>query len=73
MPIHDVRELIVKSDFELVAKARRRGGEKAAAKVIAAIARRASATRVERNARHTAELEDDVDRCWPPPMLRKLR
>ena len=67
--IPDVRELIVKSDFKLVAQARRRGGEKAAQKVIAAIARRAATTRAARNEQHEREMQDETDRAWPAGFL----
>jgi hypothetical protein len=52
------------------ARAKKRG-EKAAQKVMQAIARRAGQTAFERNEKIAAELADPIDRVWPPQFLAR--
>lgn len=67
----DLRRLFTPQDFALVAKARARGGEAAAAKMIDRIARRVVATSKAIDERVANELLDDTDRCFPPQFLTR--
>jgi hypothetical protein len=68
MPV-DVTLLLTKADHKLVAKAAKRGPA-AARKVMDAIAKRAAATAYAKNQKIANEIEDPVDRVWPPKFLR---
>jgi hypothetical protein len=66
----DIDSCLTPSDFKLIAKARRRGGKKAADKLIRRIADRAARTTAEKNQRIKRELADGTDRSWPPSFLK---
>jgi hypothetical protein len=68
MPIDCFVSCLTPSDFRLIARAKKRG-PKAERRVIEAIARRAGGTARLKEARIKQELLDEVDRCWPPPMM----
>jgi hypothetical protein len=67
----DLARFITPADIAVYRRARRRGGEPAAAKVVAAIGRRIGATLEARERLRLLMMRDDgQDHVWPPPFLR---
>jgi hypothetical protein len=61
--------IVTPSDFALVAKARKRGGEKAADRVADALARRIVKTQAERDTLREQLMRGDTDHAWLPKFL----
>jgi hypothetical protein len=73
----DFLPFVSPSDYKVIAAARKRGGERAAARVRAALARRIAAT-VRETERKTAEriktnplMVDATDHAFPPSFLQR--
>jgi hypothetical protein len=71
MPV-DVTLLLTEADHQLIARARRRS-KKAADEMIKRIADRAAKTAYAKNQKIAKEIEDPVDRNWPPRFLQKSK
>jgi hypothetical protein len=67
----DPEAYLARSDFAFVEAARRRGGEKAAQRMINAIVARASRTMVHDERKRKALMSDDVDHSWPPSFITR--
>jgi hypothetical protein len=71
MPI-DVLDQLTPSDLKLISRARKRN-EKAARKLIERISDRAAKTTRVKQTKIEREIEDPIDRVWPPSFLRGKR
>jgi hypothetical protein len=59
-------------DWQLICKARKRGGQKAVDKIIEALARQKVDGVKAREKQTEKMLQDDgIDHVWPPPFLKK--
>jgi hypothetical protein len=67
----DPEEYLAPSDFAFVEATRRRGGDRAAKKMIDAIVKRASRVMAHDERVRKAMLSDEKDWAWPPPYLTR--
>jgi hypothetical protein len=70
MPI-PFEHLVAPSDWRMVREARRRGGKRAAERVIRALANRICKTARERDKLRQLLMSDEADHAWPPSFTQR--